>query len=161
MNHIKFFKCTLAIIFIIALALISQIVSCEKKHSSSPILMTSLSAREAREELVIRLLSKSTQEAVTSFYEDFLSEPPMVYTYEQEILSVIKQDPLIQITLGVTPIIGTHDPIGYDKITFGIAPDGGIQLLEFSHIKTYEDTIKWHEQRFKNLPLPITCLTYK
>lgn len=41
------------------------------------------------------------------------------------------------ITVEVTPVLGAHNPVGKDHLTFSITPSD-IKLLQFQHVETYE-----------------------
>ena len=100
-------------------------------------------ADESKEELVrdmfFSLLLPTIQEAVTHYYSEYLTDSPIVYPYEINILKMerVNQSFQFTITVEVTPVLGAHNSVGRDHLTFSITPSD-IKLLEFKHIEDYE-----------------------
>ena len=108
-------------------------------------------AEGSEEELVMdmffSLLLPSIQEAVSYYYSAYLTESPLVYPYEINILKMAKVNESFQftITVEVMPVLGAHNPVGKDHLAFSITPSN-IKLLQFQHVETYE--LLEHLQQF-------------
>ncbi|MFJ7730630.1 DUF3888 domain-containing protein [Lysinibacillus sp. NPDC097231] len=100
-------------------------------------------AKESKEEIVMDmfylLLLPNIQEAVSNYYSDYLTESPLVYPYQITILNLerIGTSFMFSVTLEVTPVLGAHNPVGRDQLTFSIAPSE-IKLKDFKHMETFE-----------------------
>ena len=94
---------------------------------------------ELVKEMFLSLLLPTIQEAVTHHYSAFFTESPLVYPYEINILKTERVNESFQftITVEVTPVLGAHNPVGKDHLTFSITPSD-IKLLQFQHVETYE-----------------------
>jgi hypothetical protein len=112
---------------------------------------------EITEELIIALFMDHIEAAAHSFYDDYFTKDGlMYYNYEQKILDISKSNHTIHITFGITPMIGAHNPVGYDEATFSVDVFGNITLDSFKHLKSFEIPLPW---RFKGQilkPLPVT-----
>ena len=103
----------------------------------------SVDKKPTEEELVmdmfLSLLLPTIQEAVTHYYSAYFTESPLVYPYEINILKKERVNESFQftITVEVTPVLGAHNPVGKDHLTFSITPSD-IKLLKFKHIEDYE-----------------------
>lgn len=100
-------------------------------------------AKESKEEHVMDmfflLLLPNIQEAVSNYYSDYLTESPLVYPYQIKILNTERTNNsfMFSVTLEVTPVLGAHNPVGRDQLTFSIAPSE-IKLKDFKHMETFE-----------------------
>lgn len=99
--------------------------------------------KESKEERIMdmffSLLLPNIQEAVSNYYSDYLMESPLVYPYQIKILNIERIDDAFQfsVTVEVTPVLGAHNPVGRDQLTFSIAPNE-IKLKNFKHMETFE-----------------------
>ena len=77
-------------------------------------------------DILMVLLNPEIQKAVNNYYSAYLSEPPTVYPYQIEIINVVRIGVFrsfhFLITLETTPVVGAHNQVGKDRITFEIAP---------------------------------------
>ncbi|MGY3186175.1 DUF3888 domain-containing protein [Lysinibacillus sp. TE18511] len=100
-------------------------------------------AKDSKEELVMdlffSLLLPNIQEAVSNYYSDYLTESPLVYPYQINILNLerIGTSFVFSVTLEVTPVLGAHNPVGRDQLMFSIAPNE-VKLKDFKHMETFE-----------------------
>ena len=51
----------------------------------------------------------------------------------------------IAVKVGVTPMVGAHNPLGYDELTYGVDSRGNVILEEYEHVKTYSVPKKFEE----------------
>ncbi|MDM5246573.1 MULTISPECIES: DUF3888 domain-containing protein [unclassified Lysinibacillus] len=100
-------------------------------------------AKESKEEIVMNmffsLLLPNIQETVSKYYSDYLTERPLVYPYQIKIINMERTgtDFMYSVTLEVTPVLGAHNPVGRDQLTFSITPNE-IKLKNFKHMETFE-----------------------
>jgi Protein of unknown function (DUF3888) len=89
-------------------------------------------------------LNPEIQKAVNNFYSSYLSDPPTVYPYQIEIINVVRIGEFrsfhFLITLEATPVVGAHDQVGKDRITFEIEPTipSQIKLTKYKHLESYD-----------------------
>lgn len=113
-------------------------------------------AEESKEELMmdlfLSLLLPDIQKAVSNYYSDFLTQSPMVYPYQIKILNMERTNGyrgyMFLVTLEVTPVVGPHNPVGKDQLTFSITP-GRVNLKNFKHIETTELPPNWQHIKKK------------
>ena len=109
-------------------------------------------AEESEEELVMdlffSLLLPNIQEAVSNYYSDYLTTSPLVYPYQIKILKMERTNHyrgfIFSVTIEVTPVVGPHNPVGRDQITFSITPSE-VKLKNFKHMETYELPPNWQD----------------
>ena len=74
-------------------------------------------------------------------YDNFFSSHLAYYNYGTKILELKKDYPeagIIYITFGSTPMIGAHNPVGYDELIYMVDFNGKITLKKFSHLKSFD-----------------------
>lgn len=98
-------------------------------------------AKESKEEIVMdmffTLLLPKVQDAVSNYYSEEYTESPTVYPYQIKITNMERSGFLFSVTLEVTPVLGAHNPVGTDQLTFTIDP-GETKLKEFKHMESFE-----------------------
>lgn len=98
---------------------------------------TEESKEEFMMDLLFLILLPNIQEAVTNYYSDYLTESPLVYPYEIKMLKMERTGYMFTLTMEVTPVLGAHNSVGRDHLTFSINPNE-MKLVDFKHIETYE-----------------------
>ncbi|GIN39423.1 MULTISPECIES: DUF3888 domain-containing protein [Heyndrickxia] len=100
-------------------------------------------------DILMLLLGKEIEKVVSDYYSDYLTESPMVYPYQVDIVNVERVDGFrsfhFLITLETTPVVGPHISVGKDRITFEIAPTipGDVKLNKFEHLETHDLPPHW------------------
>jgi len=101
-------------------------------------------------DILMLLLDPQIEKAVSDYYSEYLTETPLVYPYQVEIVNVDRIGGFrtfdLLITLEVTPVVGAHISVGKDRLTFEISPDiipDQIKLKKFEHLETYELPPNW------------------
>jgi len=95
-------------------------------------------------DILMLLLGPEIDKAVSNYYSDYLTYSPSVYPYQVEIVNVKRIGGFrtfhFLITLETTPVVGAHNPVGKDRLTFEIAPTipDQIKLKTFQHLESYE-----------------------
>lgn len=117
------------IILIIAIVLVlCTIITCTIFSKELP----------KQSELIFTLLRPELQKASDDFYSEYLSDNPIVYSYSGEIISLKKSEFGYYIKFGIEPVIGPHDPVGYDEVEYYVTNSGTIALESFVHKKSYD-----------------------
>jgi hypothetical protein len=95
-------------------------------------------------DILMLLLRPEIDKAVNNYYSKYFTYPPTVYPYQIEIVNVQRIGGFrtfhFLITLETTPVVGAHNPVGKERLTFEIAPTipGQIKLKKFDHLESYE-----------------------
>ncbi|MEH7332305.1 DUF3888 domain-containing protein [Neobacillus drentensis] len=95
-------------------------------------------------DILMVLLGSEIEKAVNNYYSAYLTHSPTVYPYEVEIVNIERIGGFRRfhffITIETTPVVGAHNPVGKDRLTFEIAPPipDQIKLKRFEHIESYE-----------------------
>ena len=112
------------------------------------------SKEELMMDLFLSLLLPDIQKAVSNYYSDFLTESPIVYTYQIKILKMERTNGyrgfMFSVTIEVTPVVGPHNPVGKDQLTFSISAGSGVSLKNFKHLETYELPPNWQDIKKKS-----------
>lgn len=100
--------------------------------------VSAVTEEEIKDELIIAVFIDGVRKYVLDYYSEFYARQIAIYNYETVILETEKTgDGLINIKFGVTPMIGAHNPLGYDEILFSVDSAGHGQLVKYEHIKDY------------------------
>lgn len=89
-------------------------------------------------ELIVSVFWPELQKASDDFYSEYLSDNPIVYSYLGKIISLKKSEFGYYIKFGIEPVIGPHDPVGYDEVEYYVTNSGTITLESFVHKKNYD-----------------------
>lgn len=109
-------------------------------------------AERSKEELVMdmffSLLLPDIQTAVTNYYSDYLTENPLVYPYQIDIVHMDRVNGyrgfVFSVTVEVSPVVGPHISVGKDRLTFRVTPSE-VKLTNYKHIETYELPPNWQD----------------
>jgi hypothetical protein len=103
-------------------------------------------------DILMLLLGPEIDKAVIDYYSEYLTETPLVYPYQVEIVNVDRIGGFrtfhFIITLETTPVVGPHISVGKDRLTFEISPTiipGQIKLKKFEHLETHELPPNWQD----------------
>ncbi len=99
------------------------------------------STEELYHDLFISLLSDDIQKHVNEYYSILLKDDPLVYPYEVYIKQAKRTQGYrsfrFTVVMEVTPVIGAHNSVGKDELTYDIQP-GHAKLIKYKHLETYE-----------------------
>ena len=126
----------LIIYLVLILSVSANFINCYKTQSTFNINTTSPS--ELKDELIIALFVDNIRSVSDSFYNEYFTMPPAIYNYEINIQDLSMKKGEINITFGITPMIGAHDPVGYDEASYHIDSSGKKTFISFVHLKTYD-----------------------
>ncbi|GIN87904.1 hypothetical protein J6TS2_42900 [Heyndrickxia sporothermodurans] len=102
-------------------------------------------------DILMLLLGEEIDKAVSDYYSKYLTEPPLVYPYQVDIVHVERVGEFrtfhFLITLETTSVVGPHISVGKDRLTFEIAPTipGQVKLKKFEHLETHELPPYWKD----------------
>lgn len=89
-----------------------------------------------KDEVIVAMFIQDIEDMVQDYYTQGFSKDVAIYNYEIAILGIQKPGGgIIQIKFGITPMVGAHNPIGYDEITYTINSRGEKQFVDYEHIK--------------------------
>ncbi|MDT8861283.1 DUF3888 domain-containing protein [Alkalihalobacillus sp. MEB130] len=101
------------------------------------------------QDMLMLLLGEEIDKAVSNFYNEYVTESPLVYPYQIDIVDVKRVHGFrsfhFYITLEATPVVGPHISVGKDRLTFEIAPtlSGQVKLRKYEHLETHELPPNW------------------
>lgn len=96
---------------------------------------------EIKDELIINFFMEHIKSDSSTFYDKYFSSPLAYYNYEMKIIDIKKNYPeagIIYITIGSTPMIGAHNPVGYDELIYKVDVFANITLEKFTHLKSFD-----------------------
>lgn len=139
-------KFTISLLLAISLIMTSPIDSFADNVPGPP----KKSTEELYHDLFLTFLGPHIDRAVADYYSKTLTEDPIVYPYQ---INVMKAERVSHyrsfhflVTLEVTPVIGPHISVGKDRITFEITPTinpDQVKLTKFNHLETHELPPNW------------------
>lgn len=128
-------------ISLLSTLLLFEIISYIQKDTASLVFnINSTTKSEITDELIIALFMENIIADSNTFYNSYFSHELAYYNYEFKIKEIRKQNepPLIYITFETTPMIGAHNPVGDDEITYKVDVFGNKTLDKFVHKKSYD-----------------------
>lgn len=151
MNH-KLKKQSILILILSVIFLIETIFYLHKEVTSSTFNINSTTKSEITDELVIALFRNNIITDSNTFYDHYFSSQLEYFNYEFKIKDISKRDSYIYITFETTPVIGAHNPVGDDEITYKVDVFGNKSLDKFIHKKSYDIPPWLQENLIKPLP---------
>ncbi len=151
MNH-KLKKQSILILILSVIFLIETIFYLHKEVTSSTFNINSTTKSEITDELVIALFRNNIITDSNTFYDHYFSSQLEYFNYEFKIKDISKRDSYIYITFETTPMIGAHNPVGDDEITYKVDVFGNKSLDKFIHKKSYDIPPWLQENLIKPLP---------
>ncbi|MBS4192054.1 DUF3888 domain-containing protein [Bacillus sp. FJAT-49705] len=103
------------------------------------------------QDILMLFLGEPIEKAVNEYYSKLLTINPLVYPYQIDVIKVERLGGFrtfhFKITLEVTPVVGAHNSVGKDRITFEIAPTipSQVKLMKYEHLETHELPPNWQE----------------
>ncbi|GAE37470.1 DUF3888 domain-containing protein [Halalkalibacter akibai] len=101
------------------------------------------------QDILLLMLLDDIDKAVSNYYSEYLTESPLVYPYQIDIVNVERVGEFrtfhFDFTLEVTPVVGPHVSVGKDRMTLEISPTipGQVKLRKFEHLETHELPSTW------------------
>jgi hypothetical protein len=104
------------------------------------------SREELYQDIFISLLLPHIQKPIDNYYTEFLTEPPVVYGYNIDVINAERmygyRNFAFLLKLEVYSVVGPHIGVGIDRLTFEIGT-GKVELKQFEHVKTYDLPEHW------------------
>jgi hypothetical protein len=95
-----------------------------------------------KDELILSFFMDKIEADSSTYYDHYFSTHLAYYDYETKILDIKRGSEsnrrYIYITFGSTPMIGAHNPVGYDELSYKVDVQGKITLENFIHLKSFE-----------------------
>ena len=120
-----------------------------KQQSASAFNVNAVTEDELKDELIIAIFVESITNYVNDCYSEFYSGQIMVYNYEIDILEMEKTNGVISVKFGVTPMVGAHNPLGYDELSYSVNYAGKGTLTAYKHVEDYTLPEKFQEYIIK------------
>lgn len=151
MNH-KLKNQSILILILSVIFLIETIFYLHKEVTSSTFNINSTTKSEITDELVIALFRNNIITDSNTFYDHYFSTQLEYFNYDFKIKDISKRDSYIYITFKTTPMIGAHNPVGDDEITYKVDVFGNKSLDKFVHKKSYDIPPGLQDNLIKPLP---------
>lgn len=126
----------LIIYLVLILSISANFLNSYKTQSTFNVNATT--PAELKDELIIALFVDDIQSVSDSFYSEYFTMTPAIYNYEINIKDLSMKNGKINITFGITPMIGAHDPVGYDEASYQIDSSGKKTFISYMHLKTFD-----------------------
>ena len=134
--------CVLLFIFAIILCMTDYIQ--QKKVETLSI--EAVSEEDLKSQAILALLHNNIEEDLSAYYDQYFTVPLEYFLYSMQLMHIQPAKPGYEMVVGVTPVIGPHDSVGYDELTYVVDYSGNLTLKQHKHIKDYE-----LPDRYKNL----------
>lgn len=135
-------KPLILIVLLSAILIVEIIYYIQKNDVIEAISNKITNEDEIKDELILSFFMDNIESDSSTFYDKYFSTHLAYYDYESKILDIKRgsesQRRFIYITFGSTPMIGAHNPVGYDEISYKVDVQGNITLENFTHLKSFE-----------------------
>ena len=139
------------VLFLTLLAIMSALLLnwYGKQQSASAFDVNAVTEEELKDELIVAIFVESITNYVNDYYSEFYSGQIMVYNYEIHVLEMEKTNGVISVKFGVTPMVGAHNPLGYDELSYSVNYAGKGALTAYEHVEDYTLSEKFQEYIMK------------
>jgi hypothetical protein len=124
---------------IIVLLILAFIINAEPSYGA---VIKPVESRELQfQDMLMLFLLPHVNEKLADIYSPYLTEPPQLYPYFSDVISVERVNGFrgfdFLITLEVTPTVGPHIAVGKDRLTFEISPrfPDNVKFISAKHLK--------------------------
>lgn len=132
------------LLFIFAIILCTTDYIQQKKVETLSI--EAVSEEDLKSQAILALLHNNIEEDLSAYYDQYFTVPLEYFLYSMQLMHIQPAKPGYEMVVGVTPVIGPHDSVGYDELTYVVDYSGNLTLKQHKHIKDYE-----LPDRYKNL----------
>ena len=116
-----------------------------KQQTAVAFDVNAVTEEELKDELIVAIFVESITNYVNDYYSKFYSGQIMVYNYEIDILEMEKTNGVISVKFGVTSMVGAHNPLGYDELSYSVNYAGKGTLTAYEHVEEYTLPEKFQE----------------
>lgn len=96
------------------------------------------------QDLIICLFIPYIQKEVNNYYQEYLTEMPIVFPDSVDIVNIKRESGYgIQSELIVYPFVGPYNYVGDDRIIIETGVGGYVKIIKFEHIKSYQLPWNW------------------
>jgi len=138
--------------FLLLTVLIVKYYTYDQKDTVYAFSYKNASKDAIKDELVIALFMDDIKAVEDTYYKDYFKEKLEIFNYEIQVQDISKNNGLIHIKFGITPVYGPHWPVGYDEASFAVDVFGKITFEDFQHLKSYELPEWYNDIIIKPLP---------
>ena len=140
----------IAVILILLLGVLLVAYVKRKQDAVETFHVSATTEDEIKDELIIALFIESITKNVNMFYSEYYTGQIMIYNYETIIVAIEKtENGSISVKFGVTPMVGAHNPLGYDELLYKIDYVGKGKLIQYEHIENYDVPEKFKDYIIK------------
>lgn len=140
----------IAVILILLLGVLLVAYVKRKQDAVETFHVSATTEDEIKDELIIALFIESITKNVNMFYSEYYTGQIMIYNYETIIVAIEKtENGSISVKFGVTPMVGAHNPLGYDELLYKIDYVGKGKLIQYEHIENYDVPEKFQDYIIK------------
>ncbi|HKL99637.1 MAG TPA: DUF3888 domain-containing protein [Mobilitalea sp.] len=143
------------LIVLLSLVIIATVIYSQKNEVKETVSHKTSEEADMKDELIIYLFMDNIKSDSSTFYDYYFSSQLTYYSYETKVLELKKdyaEGGIIHITFGSTPMIGAHNPVGYDELVYKVDAFGNITLEKYTHLKSF-DIPEWlRENMIKPYP---------
>jgi hypothetical protein len=126
--------CILLIMFAVILCTVDYME--QKKVTTSS--MEAVSEEDLKSQAILALLQTNIGKDLGKYYDKYFTVPLEYFLYEMRLMHIQPVQSGYEMVVGVTPVIGPHDSVGYDELTYVVDYAGNLTLKQHKHIKDYE-----------------------
>lgn len=126
--------CVLLFVFAIILCTTDYI---EQKKVET-LATEAVSGEDLKSQAILALLYNNIEADLSAYYNQYFTVPLEYFLYEMKLMHIQPARPGYEMIVGVTPVIGPHDSVGYDELTYVVDYAGNLTLKQHNHVKDYE-----------------------
>jgi hypothetical protein len=131
------------IIILLSAILIVEMAYYVQKNDVIEVISNKITKEdEIKDELILSFFMDNIRSDSSTYYDNYFSTHLAYYDYETKILDIKRGSEsnrrYIYITFGSTPMIGAHNPVGYDELSYKVDVQGNITLENFIHLKSFQ-----------------------
>lgn len=106
-----------------------------------------VSEEDLKSQAILALLYNNIEADLSAYYNQYFTVPLEYFLYEMKLMHIQPARPGYEMIVGVTPVIGPHDSVGYDELTYVVDYAGNLTLKQHNHVKDYELPDRYKEFR--------------
>lgn len=100
--------------------------------------MEAVSEEDLKSQTIVALLHNNIEKDLSEYYDKRFTVPLEYFLYETKLMHLSPVQSGYEMLVGITPVIGPHDAVGYDELTYVVDYAGDLTLKQHKHIKDYE-----------------------
>lgn len=147
--EVRLKKIALALIFVLFLTNIfclekSYALDIKQSLKEEASKLPEDSTEKVYQDLIICLFIPYIQKEVNNYYQEYLTEMPIVFPDSVDIVNIKRESGYgIQSELIVHPFVGPYNYVGDDRIIIETGVGGYVKIIKFEHLKSYQLPWNW------------------